>query len=166
MLMATYPKGRRPNRPFPYCNEVMTGFEYAAAAQLLYQEMTEEGLKVIRAVRDRHDGRRNPFNEPECGHHYARAMAAWASVLAMTGFHYDGVTQEIAFAHVTNPTTWFWSTGDAWGTVRLSPQPQAIAAELTVRGGSLPLRSIKVGYYGMAIEPTILHAGAAVEVLT
>lgn len=166
MLMAAYPKGGRPKRPFPYCNEVMTGFEYTAAAHLLYEEMNEDGLRVIHAIRNRHDGRhRNPFNEPECGHHYARAMAAWASVLALTGFQYDGTAQRISFAHVKNPTTWFWSTGDAWGTVRLSPQPQAIAAELTVHGGNLPLRSVVVGLYGMDIEPTVLHTGDTVDVL-
>ena len=35
MLMATYPQGRRPTRPFPYFNEVMTGFEYTAAIHML-----------------------------------------------------------------------------------------------------------------------------------
>ena len=29
-------------------------------------------VKVVKAIRDRHEGRkRNPFNEPECGHNYA-----------------------------------------------------------------------------------------------
>ena len=48
MLMATYPKGRRPKRPFPYYNEVMTGFEYTAAVGMLQEGQDRGGLTVIR----------------------------------------------------------------------------------------------------------------------
>ena len=112
MLMATYPKGRRPKRPFPYYNEVMTGFEYTAAVHMLYEGMTEEGLRVIGAIRARYDGlKRSPFDEAECGHHYARAMASWAAVLALTGFHYSAITRTMEFAASATPCRWFWSTG-------------------------------------------------------
>jgi hypothetical protein len=37
-----------------------------------------EGLDIVRAARDRYDGRvRNPFHEYECGHWYARAMSSY-----------------------------------------------------------------------------------------
>lgn len=78
-LICSYPDGGRPAVPFPYWGECMTGFEYQLAVLLLDYGFKEEGLKVAKAVRDRHDGRRrNPFNEPECGSFYARAMASWA----------------------------------------------------------------------------------------
>jgi len=78
-LIASYPHGGRPKVPFPYWGECMTGFEYQAAVLLLDYGFKKEGLEVAAAVRGRHDGRyRNPFNEPECGHYYARSMAAWA----------------------------------------------------------------------------------------
>lgn len=84
VLMATYPHGDRPGRPFPYYNEVMTGFEHTLAAHLMYEGMTEEGVELVGHIRSRYDGKkRNPFNEAECGHHYARAMAAWAEWLAL-----------------------------------------------------------------------------------
>ena len=36
---------------------------------------------VVRVARDRYDGSvRNPFNEYECGHWYARAMSSYAKV--------------------------------------------------------------------------------------
>ena len=35
MLMCVYPHGERPRTPVPYYNEVMTGFEYAAAVHML-----------------------------------------------------------------------------------------------------------------------------------
>lgn len=78
-LICSYPDGGRPETPFPYWGECMTGFEYQLAVSLLDYGFREEGVKVAKAVRDRHAGHnRNPFNEPECGSYYARAMAAWA----------------------------------------------------------------------------------------
>jgi non-lysosomal glucosylceramidase len=98
LVMASYPRGDRPERPFPYFNEVMTGFEYVAAIGLLYENEEDAGLHCIKAIRDRYDGRtRSPFNEAECGHHYARAMASWAAILALSGFHYSAVTGTLTF---------------------------------------------------------------------
>ena len=111
MLMATYPRGHRPAQPFPYFAEVMTGFEYTAAVGMLYEDQTSSGLKLIEAIRDRYDGRkRSPFDEAECGHHYARAMTSWAAVLALTGFHYCGVSQTMRFAESEKPRPGFGRT--------------------------------------------------------
>jgi hypothetical protein len=55
LLMATYPKGRPPRRPFLYYNEVMTSFEHIAAVHMLYEGQTDAGLKAIAAIRDRYD---------------------------------------------------------------------------------------------------------------
>lgn len=82
LLMASWPRGRLAV-PFPYFGEVMTGFEYVAAAEMIFQGMDADAVKVVKAIRDRHDGlKRNPFSEPECGHNYARSMAAWNCLLA------------------------------------------------------------------------------------
>ena len=82
----------------------MTGFEYTAAVGMLYEGMTDEGLQSIRDIRARYDGlKRNPFDEAECGHHYARAMASWAAVLALTGFRYSAVTRELRLAGNARP---------------------------------------------------------------
>jgi len=83
LLNCTFPHGSRPERPFPYCNEVWTGLEYSAAIGLLLDGRTDEALRVVRDARSRYDGRRrNPFNEVECGHHYVRSMASWGLVEA------------------------------------------------------------------------------------
>ena len=164
-LMATYPRGRRPARPFPYYNEVMTGFEYTAAVHLLYEGMTADGLGLIEAIRARYDGeRRSPFNEAECGHHYARAMASWAAILALTGFHYSGVTGELRFAAVAAPTTWFWAAGDAWGTARLVPGPAGTETTVTVLGGSLKLHRLGVGDSSVELAPHVLARDDTVTV--
>jgi uncharacterized protein (DUF608 family) len=149
LLMATYPRGNRPKIPFPYFTEVMTGFEYTAAVGMLYEGLTADGLKCISAIRERYDGnKRSPFNEAECGHHYARAMASWTAVLALTGFQYDGVTGTIEFAAAKKPTAWFWSSGGAWGTVKQTPGRRALRVELRVLHGALSLRHLVLKGWG------------------
>jgi non-lysosomal glucosylceramidase len=143
LLMAAYPRGRRPKRPFPYFNEVMTGFEYTAAAHMLYEGQTANGLKCIGAIRDRFDGKkRSPFDEAECGHHYARAMASWAAVLALTGFRYSGVDHSIRFASANRPSQFFWSNGHAWGICKQTPTDEGIEVELTVLHGELRIKRL------------------------
>lgn len=134
LLMASWPKGRL-KVPFPYFAEVMTGFEYCAAVHMIYEGQTENALTCMQAIRDRHDGaKRNPFSEPECGHHYARSMASWAAVPAWSGFQYSGVTGEMNFTAV--PGTYFWSNGYAWGSCKVGREQ----AELTVLHGKLNLK--------------------------
>jgi len=77
LLLCTWPRGGALSLPFVYSNEVWTGIEYQVASHLMLMGMVEEGLEIVRICRDRYDGRvRNPFNEYECGHWYARAMAS------------------------------------------------------------------------------------------
>jgi uncharacterized protein (DUF608 family) len=164
LLMASYPRGRRPRRPFPYYNEVMTGFEYSTAVHMLYEGLIDEGLKCFRAIRDRYDGRkRSPFDEAECGHHYARAMASWAGVLALTGFRYSAVTQSMAFAPQAG--THFWSTGYAWGTCGQEAVDGAVAVTLDVLYGHLALRRFALTGVGEVAwdEPMEIGAGESVS---
>ena len=79
LVMAWYPPGRRPGTPFPYHSETMTGFEYVVAAWLAQTGDYAAAEEVVRDIRERYDGeKRNPFDEAECGRHYARALAAWS----------------------------------------------------------------------------------------
>lgn len=90
-VICEYPKEvYKPQIPIPYCEETMTGFEYAFAGMLIKHGKIEKGLQVIRSVRERYDGKkRNPYNELECGSNYARAMAAFAFLPIFSGFGYD-----------------------------------------------------------------------------
>lgn len=169
LLMATYPRGRRPKQPFPYYNEVMTGFEYTAAAGMIYEGLEQEGLRCIRAIRERYDGwKRSPFNEAECGHHYARAMASWTALLALTGFGWSALEGAIRFRAPRagkKPTRWFWSNGSAWGSVRLTANAKAVTVELTVTHGELILRRVEIAGVGELLLPTArtLRAGGAAK---
>jgi len=148
LLMASYPKDR-PENPFPYFTEVMTGFEYAAAIGMLYEGQVNEGLLCIKNIRDRYDGqKRSPFNEAECGHHYARAMASWAAVLALTGFNYSGVEKSIVFA--PREGNFFWSNGYAWGSCSLKRDSKNFRVELSVLYGKLVLSKFKLRNFGVA----------------
>jgi len=146
LLMAGYPKGR-PDNPFPYFTEVMTGFEYTAAVGMLYEGLEDEGLQCIRMIRARYDGRRrNPFDEAECGHHYARAMASWAAILALTGFHHSAVTKTLKLA--SRPGRYPWSTGRAWGDLeiaRTGADGRDLRVALTVHEGSVAIEWLVVG---------------------
>jgi uncharacterized protein (DUF608 family) len=158
LLMASYPN-ERPKNPFSYFTEVMTGFEYTAAVGMLYEGQTDDGLRCIRNIRDRYDGRkRSPFDEAECGHHYARAMASWAAVLAMTGFNYSGVAKSMTFA--AREGTFFWSNGYAWGSCSLKRTMKGVNVELSVLHGQLGLsRFILHGFGEMQFGETLLVKG-------
>jgi non-lysosomal glucosylceramidase len=120
LLLCSWPDGGQPKFPFVYSDEVWTGIEYQVAAHLIYEGWTKEGLKIVKAVQDRHDGvKRNPWNEVECGNHYSRSMASWAVLLALSGFHCDLGKNEMSFAPKLESSqdsfTTFWSTGKGWG---------------------------------------------------
>ena len=92
LLLCSWPKGGEPSLPFVYSNEVWTGIEYQVAGHLMIMGQVEKGLEIVRACRDRYDGRiRNPFNEYECGHWYARAMSSYGMLQGLTGIRYDAV---------------------------------------------------------------------------
>jgi uncharacterized protein (DUF608 family) len=140
LLMASWPKGR-PKVPFPYFNEVMTGFEYTAAAGMIYEGMTDDGLLCVKNIRDRYNGRkRSPFDEAECGHHYARAMASWALIPALTGFHYSAVEKTMEFA--PKEGTFFWSDGYAWGTVIIKKAGNGYLVDLKPEYGTIILKEL------------------------
>lgn len=148
LLMCTYDADSRPERPFPYFNEVMTGFEYTAATGLLQTGAVAEGLEVITAIRERYDGaRRNPFDEAECGHHYARAMASWSAYATWQGTAYDGRSKTLTVGARPGGGSGavFWSTGSAAGTWEPAAPDAGSVGTLRVVSGELSLESLEVG---------------------
>jgi non-lysosomal glucosylceramidase len=100
-------------------------------------------VECITSVRARYDGeRRNPWDEPECGSHYARAMSSWSGVLALNGFRCDGpgrVVTALPRLPVSNFRS-FWSTATAWGTFAYGPGGQSL--RLKVLHGQLSCRAL------------------------
>jgi len=96
LLLCTWPKGGQPTFPFVYSNEVWTGIEYQVASHLMLEGYVKEGLDIVKACRKRYDGQvRNPFNEYECGHWYARAMSSYGLIQGLTGLRYDAVDKTL-----------------------------------------------------------------------
>ncbi|HIE25719.1 TPA: hypothetical protein EYP66_00350 [Candidatus Poribacteria bacterium] len=143
LLLCSWPKDGRPALPFVYSDEVWTGIEYQVAAHLIYEGMLLEGLSIVKSVRDRHDGiRRNPWNEFECGDHYARAMASWSVLLALSGYHYSAPEKMLQFAPRINAENFrtFWSTGSGWGVFTQKVDESGQMEQLKALYGSLILQ--------------------------
>ncbi len=149
LLLATWPHGGRPMFPFPYSEEVWTGIEYQVASHLIYEGFIDEGLAIVKGVRDRYDGtRRNPWNEFECGNHYARAMASYALLLALSGFFYSAPRGLLRFAPCVYPEGFacFFSVDSGWGMLRQVLSEGYRRAEVQVHRGSLKVKELELGF--------------------
>jgi uncharacterized protein (DUF608 family) len=119
LLLCSWPLGNMPALPFVYSNEVWTGIEYQAASHMIMMGLVAEGLEIVRACRARYDGRaRNPFDEYEWGHWYARAMASYGLLQALSGARYDAVDHVLHLRPaVRGDFRSFISTATGYGTV-------------------------------------------------
>jgi uncharacterized protein (DUF608 family) len=148
LLMCSWPQGEgaRVAKGFDfYFNECMTGFEYQVAGHMIWEGMVTEGLAIARAVHDRyHASRRNPWNEVECGDHYARAMASYGVFLAACGFAYHGPKGYLEFAPRLQPEDFraALTTAEGWGTFSQQHRGGVQTAGVEIRWGKLRLRTL------------------------
>lgn len=118
LLLCTWPKGGELSLPFVYSNEVWTGIEYQVASHLMFKGEVEKGLEIVRECRKRYDGTvRNPFDEYECGHWYARAMSSYGMLQGLTGVRYDAVDKTMYIDSKIGDFTSFISTATGFGTI-------------------------------------------------
>jgi uncharacterized protein (DUF608 family) len=162
MLLCTWPRGGKPTLPFVYSDEVWTGIEYQAATHMISEGLVKEGLTVIKALRSRFDGlARNPWNEYECGNFYARAMASYGLLIALTGFRYSApektlyLQPRLEVAPKGNSLEVFFSTATGWGTLIIKEHEVALRLE----AGRLDVDKlvITIGEKTTTVEPK-LHA--------
>ena len=118
LLLCTWPNGGELSLPFVYSNEVWTGIEYQVASHLMLMGCVEEGLEIVRIARARYDGRvRNPFNEYECGHWYARALSSYGLLQGLTGTRYDALEKTLYIEpRIEGDFRAFLSTETGYGT--------------------------------------------------
>ena len=132
---------KRPDVPLSYFAEAWSGLEYTAAAGMIFEGLRDEAVNTVADVRKRYDGlKRSPFNEEECGNHYARAMASWATVVAWSEFDYDAHSG--TFTITAQPGNYFWSNGYAWGNAKVAETNGAKEISITVLSGSLKLGQV------------------------
>lgn len=148
LLMCTWPKGdtKRFQAGYDaYLNECMTGFEYQVASHMIWEGMVEEGLAITRTIDDRyHASRRNPWNEVECGDHYARAMASYGVFLAACGYEYHGPKGHLAFAPRISPHNFkaAFTTAEGWGSFQQDRKDDWQRETIVLKWGTLRLRSL------------------------
>ena len=143
LLLCTWPRGGKPTLPFVYSDEVWTGIEYQVGSHLIMHGLLDEGLQVVKATRSRYDGRtRNPWNEYECGSYYARAMASYALLFAISGIAYSAVSKTLTIAPKIDLPAFrsFFSTCSGWGTLLLQEEQ----LEITISDGYLRLDKLNV----------------------
>jgi non-lysosomal glucosylceramidase len=145
VVVCDYGKAPRPHIPFPYYAEAWTGLEHSTAALMFYSGMIPQGVEYVENLRARYDGvKRNPWDEAECGHHYARAMSSWSSVVALSGFHYEGDRAHVmALPRLPHENFHcFWATGTGWGTFTLKrTQAGGVGFTIQTLAGTLPCQS-------------------------
>ena len=141
LLLCSWPRGSKPMIPFVYSDEVWTGIEYQVASHLMMFGNVKEGLDIVRTLRNRHDGvRRNPFNEYECGHWYARALSSYGLLQGLTGVRYDAVTKTLYVDSKIGDFRSFLSTNNGFGTVVFKDGK----ATIEVKSGTIPAAKIQV----------------------
>ncbi|MBQ9768831.1 MAG: hypothetical protein IJW27_01375, partial [Clostridia bacterium] len=154
-VMCAYPDHiGKPAIPVPYCEENMTGFEYSFAGLLFAAGKIEDGLKVVKAVRDRYDGeKRNPWNEIECGSNYARTMASFSFLPIFSGFEFDLSRGHIGFAPIEDREyfKFLFSLGTGWGYF----EKTASSATVKLNGGKLHLKTLGAKFTDSVSKVTI-----------
>jgi non-lysosomal glucosylceramidase len=160
IIVCDYGEAARPAVPFPYYADAWTGQEYLVAALMMNWGMVTEGVKCVENIRSRYDGeKRNPWDEPECGHHYARAMSSWSTVVALSGFLYDGAAAAVVAVPKIPADTFkcFWATGTGWGTYALHQDRGHTVFNLEVLSGTLACRSCELAAPGASAS--VVHSG-------
>jgi len=143
LLLCSWRENQRPQFPFPYADEVWSGIEYQVASHLIYEGFIEEGLAIVKGVRERYDGyKRNPYDEIECGHHYARSMASYSLLLALSGFKFDSVNKMIGFIPRIRVESFksFWSLNKGWGFYQQDETKKGINIKFKVLYGFIHLK--------------------------
>jgi hypothetical protein len=171
LIICTWPKGGRPGNVMLYSDEVWTGIEYQAAAHLIYEGLIEEGFAIVKAARDRYDGiprppiGRNPWNEIECGGHYARAMSSWSLLLALSGWEYDGPRQSLRVTPRHTPENFkgFFAGPEGWGSLNQVRDGAAQRNEVSVREGRLAVAEITLGTTAAPSRVQVGCGGKAIQ---
>jgi non-lysosomal glucosylceramidase len=163
LLICTWPHGGRPKRSMPYSFECQIGYEVPVGAHLLSLGYLREGLTICKAIRDRHDGlERNPYNEFECGSHYARSMANYSYLLALSGWRYAAPSRTMMLNPLIAADDFrcFFSVEGAWGVVgqRRTAEGGRIVT-VQVLAGALRLERVVAGEDTLEVPGTRIAAG-------
>jgi uncharacterized protein (DUF608 family) len=159
-----------------YRNEIWTGIEYQVAGHMAREGMLLESLAICRGIHERyHPLKHNPFNEIECGDHYARALASWGVLTGLSGFEHHGPKRHLGFAPRMTPDAvrCAFTSAEGWGTLDQRRTERSQTNTVSVRHGSLWVRTfatelpasvvdarIRVAVDGIEVDATVERDGA------
>ena len=149
LLLCTWPRGGQLSIPFVYSDEVWTGIEYQVASHLMLEGVVQKGLEIVRVCRDRYDGRiRNPFDEYECGHWYARALSSYGLLQGLTGLRYDAIDKTLYIdSKIWNNFRCFFSAENGFGTIGLKNGKPFVE----IKSGELDVKEVYVSGRKMSL---------------
>ncbi|MBN2506827.1 MAG: hypothetical protein JXQ71_09055 [Verrucomicrobia bacterium] len=146
LFTCTWPKSKHLGpKSTVYRDEIWTGIEYQVAGHMVWEGMLTEAFAICRGIHDRyHPAKHNPWNEIECGDHYARALASWGVLTALCGFEYHGPARRIAFAPRLQADNFkaVFTTADGWGTLSQSRVGTTQTNRFAVRWGQVALTQV------------------------
>ena len=145
LFTCTWPKSPYLPDGVRYKDEVWTGIEYQVAGHMVWEGMVEEAVAICDGVQKRYDpAKHNPFNEIECGDHYARAFASWGVYTALAGYEYHGPKGHLGFAPAVTPDDFraAFTAAEGWGTFSQKRNGKTQHEQIELRWGRLALKSL------------------------
>ena len=145
LFTCTWPKSPHMADGVRYKNEVWTGIEYQVAGNMAFDRLVTEALAICRGVHERyHPSKHNPFNEIECGDHYARGMASYGVFLGLCGFEYHGPKGHLGFAPRITPEGFraAFSGAEGWGTISQTRADHAQTDRVELKWGRLAVGTL------------------------
>lgn len=146
LFICTWPHSKHPGEDgVRYRDEVWTGIEYQVATNMIFRGMIDEGLAIVKAVHSRYDGKKhNPWNEIECGDHYARAMASYGILHAVQDYWYDGPAGVMGFSPklTANNFKGFFTSAEGWGNISQTRSNSQQQNSIDVKYGRLSLQKV------------------------
>ncbi|MBE0534854.1 MAG: hypothetical protein IH624_04230 [Phycisphaerae bacterium] len=148
LFTCTWPRSKHMGaKSVRYRDEIWTGIEYQVAGHMAWEGMVTEALAICRGIHERyHPSKHNPWNEIECGDHYARGMASWGVLLGLCGFEYHGPKGRIAFGPRVTPEDFKapFTAAEGWGSIAQKRTGRTQVNRIDVSWGRLRLNEIEV----------------------
>ncbi len=152
LIMCTWPLGGKKDDwekhwQFGYFNECMTGFEHQVAGHMIWEDMLDNGLSIVKAIHERYSAnKRNPYNEIECSDHYSRAMASYGAFIAACGFTYNGPKGQLGFAPKINPENFraAFTSSQGWGSLQQIRTETSQTNTIKIAYGTLTVQEVAV----------------------
>lgn len=148
LINCTWPLSQHPREnAVRYRDEVWTGIEYQVASNMIHEGMIPEGLSIVRAVHERYKPEKhNPWNEIECGDHYARALASWGVLIALEDYFYDGNRGFLSYSPKIQADNFngFFTASRGWGNIIQRRGAKNQENIICVKWGELTLKELNL----------------------